>query len=309
MERKLVTVKEWQDRLSANFTKHNSVGGSLFELFEVEVAAGAGFVKRYTGHRHLSDAAQSFALDTLASVTSEQINACSQKVAEFPLIFVDYVTTFRRLRSADILSTKCYLGPALALLRDVMDRSIHLSAIFQGKLTYTQLMGVLTEHPQKATAAEMQNLQRKQRVKVERDLISEFIGNKSDLTPDDIAELSVWNSAFDRETHGSMISSASEATRWVKGGARLKLIQSDNELIQAMFMNRYNEVSWMFHRLLPKLQSHQGVFGEKWCKKWEVLEVSFWQMEQSVADMGKQMPAAFIRFIDTKFPFNAHSSL
>lgn len=49
--------------------------------------------------------------------------------------------------------------------------------------------------------------------------------------------------------------------------------------MEGMFANRYNEVSWMFHRLLPNLQIGDEGFGNKWAAKWNVLDESFWEME------------------------------
>lgn len=74
-------------------------------------------------------------------------------------------------------------------------------------------------------------------------------------------------------------------------------------------MNRFCEVSWLFHRTIPLLQGPGLEFSDSWRERWRVLEDSFWQMELGLADIGKEVANVFIRFIDTKMASTETSTL
>jgi hypothetical protein len=223
---------------------------------------------------------------------------------------VDYVTSLRKLRAATLTTTHGYFGIGYSLLRDVKDRTIHLSAIFQHITTYPDLMGVSTKHPEKATKEELRNLRRKHRITTEKTVVDQFVGNSSALDKEDIFELDRWVNLFDREVHGSFLSGSLAALDWVQGNQPLQFLRAA-ENMEVMFANRYNEVSWMFHRLLPNLQWGDSGFGQEWAEKWNILDESFWQMEHGLGagQLGKKIADSFIRFIDLKFPFNAATRL
>jgi len=44
VRRELLSVKEWQKRLSDNFSSKGATGGSMLDLFKVEDAGGHAFV-------------------------------------------------------------------------------------------------------------------------------------------------------------------------------------------------------------------------------------------------------------------------
>lgn len=108
---------------------------------------------------------------------------------EVSIIFLDFVTTLRKLRAATLLTTHGYLGVGYGLLRDVKDKTIHLSAVFQRMITSLDLMGISPTHPPKATNEELKNLHRRNRIRTERKVIGDFIGASSGFSEDDIFEL------------------------------------------------------------------------------------------------------------------------
>ncbi len=282
---------------------------SLQEVFDLERSAGAWFAEKYIGHGHLASCAQSFALDTILSVSKEDVVVAEKTLPGFWFVFIDLMMLFRRLRGASVLTANGYPGSALVLLRDVKHRTIYLSALFQRRVTHDALMGISASDPQKATAGELNNRRRRQRKQTELDLLDRFYGRQSELSPEDVELLSSVTELLDRETHGSFLSAASEALRWKEGKRGPSLVAVDDERSFAMFMNRQNEFAWMYHRLLPNLQVTGKGFGEVWAKHWELLDNCFWQTEVGLDSLGKKIGAAFVRFIDQKFPFSATTRL
>ena len=154
--------------------------------------AGVVFLEKFNGHFHLFQSTQSFALETLVSLDSNLIGNIAKNKPHFPLIFVDYLMLYRRLRAAQLLSLKGYAGPAYALLRDVADKSIQLSAFQQGMVTYEDLMGIRKDDNPKATNVELNNRRRAKRVSLEKELIDNFYGRKSGLEEDDVRQMEIW---------------------------------------------------------------------------------------------------------------------
>jgi hypothetical protein len=210
---------------------------------------------------------------------------------------------FRRTRAATLLSIKGYPGAALASLRDIKDRSIQLAALFTGRTTYSELQGIPKDQKALVASKEGDIERRKARILLERQLNDECYGKASGLAPDVVTALGNWSDMFNLETHGSHLSYASSAYEWLIGKAPLGIVKVGDDLMEAMYMNRFNEVSWMMHRLLPFLQIENG-FGEGWVGKWWVLDESIWQVQLALSeDNKKTIGNAFIAFVDAKFPF------
>lgn len=75
---------------------------------------------------------------------------------------------FRRIRSAHILSLNGYPAPAHVMLRDVKDRCIFLSAVFQEHVTYSELNGITNTEPTNLDAHALQAYRRKKRMQLEK---------------------------------------------------------------------------------------------------------------------------------------------
>jgi hypothetical protein len=309
MKRELLPIADWQQRISDHFSQGDVVGGSLLTVMDFEKAAGAAFITKYVGHRYLSDASQGFFFDTLRHVTEEMVSSVSKIKPNFALIFVDLIMIFRRIRAASELSTKGYTGASLILLRDVKDRCMHFSALFQNIVAYDGLMGISDSDPAKATSEELDNLRRRRRVATEKAISDQFLGAKSGMSIEDQKELGVWSALFDRETHGSFLSSSRASLDWLRDGKPLTLVSIGDEMADALYMNRFCEVCWMYHRLMPALQSGQTQLNGKWAEHWCILDTSFWQMQKGLAELGKPIGDSFIRFIDAKFPFDPNFRL
>jgi hypothetical protein len=75
-----------------------------------------------------------------------------------------------------------------------------------------------------------------------------------------------------------------------------------------MFMNRYCEIAWMTHRLIPLIQPPGVPFDGQWKDKWRLIEESFSRISNALTkDLGKPIGAAIAVYVTTKFPFNADS--
>ena len=75
-----------------------------------------------------------------------------------------------------------------------------------------------------------------------------------------------------------------------------------------MYMNRFCEVSWMFHRLTPLLQTPGVLLSDMWVEKWNVIDQSFEQTVESLTkQLGKGIGIAIAELVKTKFPFTGRS--
>jgi len=308
MARTKLPIGAWQDRLAENFTTKGVVGGSLLKLTGRESAAGHAFSQKYIGHRYLSDCSQSFAFDTLELTPPESVATAQRKLEGFPIVYLEFLMIFRRVRAAHIASINGYPGPAHVMLRDVKDRSIFLSAVFQEHVTYTELMGITKHEPKNLDTKALNEYRRRKRMRLEKHLIEKYLTANPEFDSETTFELKRWNDLFNWETHGSFLSQSNSMLAWVKGEAYPQLVETGVPDSDAMMMNRFNEATWLFHRLLPNLQHGNG-FGEEWSQRWRVLDDSFWQMQESLGSMGKKIGRAFVTFIDKKFPFDETTRL
>lgn len=225
MERKYLPIGEFLDRLEQTFLPSDS----LEALERLENHVGRAFHDKLRGHDLLSKCSQIFALETLGGTPTKQINIGAKSVPEFPMIFLDHVITLRKLRAATLLTTHGYLGVGYGVLRDVKDKAIHLSAIFQRMTTSLDLMGISGKHPTNATHEELKNLRRRHRIRTEKKVMGDFMGNSSTLSKEDIFELERWADFFDREVHGSFLSSSVTALDWVQGKQSVHFLHTTEE--------------------------------------------------------------------------------
>jgi len=75
-----------------------------------------------------------------------------------------------------------------------------------------------------------------------------------------------------------------------------------------MFMNRFCEVGWMLHRIVPMLQPPDAALSAAWVDKWQILDESFEQAVHSLTEQcGKAIGAAIVELVKSKFPFAGKS--
>ncbi len=308
LNRNRLSVADFEKRLEDHFLKDGVIGSALFPLMEGEFENGMEHTSAYAGFHKLNDAAQGFMYETLRCINSQIVQLSSIHVAQYSFSFVDLLMIFKKLRSASILSARSYPGPAFSILRDVAERSILLSSLFQGFLSYNDLMGFRSDDNPNGTPQELNVRRRKHRKSVEQKALTIFFGPKSGLSLVAQDQMSKWKDFFDQEIHGSYISSSQAIVDWHNSETGMTFLDSVSSPMTVMCLNRQFEVSWMFLRLLPNLQNTAFSFDENWQKRWCVLDDSFWQFSVSLSDLEKPIGQAFIEFIDSKFPFSASST-
>lgn len=192
--------------------------------------------------------------------------------------------------------------PAYTVLRNIFDNLILFSAALQKFTDFYSIEGVEPDIPP-IDIASVNRL----RKRTEHTVRLKMTGDESNLTPETRDELKKWDMTFDWEVHGARLSLVA-AEEWLRGNEPLAVLPRLIEREFAMFMNRYCEVGWMTHRLIPSLQFPGAPLSGAWKEKWRILDKSFEEVAKAFAEDGeKPIGAAIIELVKTKFPFNEHS--
>ncbi|MGI9047615.1 MAG: hypothetical protein ACR2FI_12705, partial [Burkholderiales bacterium] len=102
--------------------------------------------------------------------------------------------------------------------------------------------------------------------------------------------------------------SLTHAQGWMKGTEPLPVLPNFTDSAFAIFMNRFSEVGWMTHRLVPLVQPPGIPLPDRWKEKWRMLDESFEiTVESLTKQLGKNIGAAIVEFVKAKFPFNDQS--
>lgn len=131
-----------------------------------------------------------------------------------------------------------------------------------------------------------------------------MLGSASGLEETHMRELDRWEQCFHEEVHGSRWTFFTELGPWLKGEKGLSFGPEPNDMAIGMYMNRCNEIGWMFLRTLPYLQLTPRAFGDTWATKWRVLDDSFRVTSEGLGKMEKKIAWAFIALVDRKFDFS-----
>ncbi|MBW8365339.1 MAG: hypothetical protein K0M39_12380 [Rhizobium sp.] len=297
-----VTIEQFMKRLQT-ISEHNGVAyGRAHLLFDAEEAHGSAILQ-YQGYLALSDAFKCFFLETVEQINTDCRPKIKKPVSEFYPVFVPRVSHgFLSLCGAERIAIKGYPFQGYTLLRNIFDNLVLSSAALQKVTDFYSLEGLVPGNQFNPDDA------KKLRKKTEYVVRKQMTGDQSGLPPVTIAELAQWDALFDYETHGARLS-ATHAMDWMKGQGALPVLPKFNEMSFAMFMNRYSEVAWMLHRLIPVLQVAEVPFSEAWREKWQILDESFEQTVNSLSEqLGKAIGAAIVEFVKAKFPFNGKST-
>jgi hypothetical protein len=259
--------------------------------------------KRFRGYLALSDAFKSFILETTEAFNVDLRPRIQAPLSEFHAIFVPrLIFAWQSLCGAERLALHGYPLQAYATTRNVFDSLQALSAALQGLVDFYATEGVVPG--QNFDLAQVKKLRR--RTETEVSLL--MSGSKSGLSQATIAELAVWDEMFNYEVHGARLSLAG-AISFMKGQASLPLVPSFKESDFAMFMNRYCEIAWMLHRLVPLIQPPSIPFDSTWKEKWVVIDDSFELTVHSLTkENGKAIGGAIVEYVRAKFPFDANAT-
>jgi hypothetical protein len=274
----------------------------LYELQRVHVES----TREYRGHDALSDAFKSFFLETVESINVGLVPKIKTPLpAEHALFSTRLVLYFRSLCGAEGAAKCGYPLQAYTLLRNVFDDEILTSAALQKIATFYSIEGVDPSH---SSAVFDPREAKKRRKKTELEVRDVMTGVKSGLSQKTLDELGIWDALFDYETHGGRLSMAREMS-WLKGTAPLAVMPAFDERMYATFMNRFSEIAWMAHRLLPNIQPLDMPFSQAWKEKWRMLDDAFERMVASLSvQLGKGIGDALVELVKAKFPFTENSS-
>lgn len=297
-------MSEWatlQQQLEQMFIDNGCVERSIGPIVKAENDYRQ-YARSFHGHRILTDSFLSFFIDSIL-LAQRRTSNLKQDCHAFNILTLS--SNFRRFRAANILFLNGHPLSGYALLRDLKDTAISLSAIANGSSSFDKLVGygpnVDTNTLNENTWSQLTRNRKKEEWRI-RDM---YFGSKSLLTPDEVKEIDLWEQLFHAEVHGSRLTMATSFQSWTNRSIASPLLSYREESAAATFMNRCSETGWMLHRLLPTLQYEAGEFGAEWATRWCVLDTSFrFMVEDLSRDLNKPIGDAVSMLIDKYFTFS-----
>lgn len=275
--------------------------GRISDLLSAEAAFGEQVLK-FKGYLALSDAFKCHFLETAELIDVHVRSHVTSPLPEFyPLFLVKLTHAFHLLCGAERAALHGYPYLGYTSLRNIFDNVVMASAALQKLTDFYAMEGIAP-----GKAFDLKSIKKK-RKDTEFAVREQMTGQKSGMSPDVISELKDWDDLYDLETHGSRLSLA-DAMDFLKGRAPLPVVPQYKEPSFAIFVNRYCEVAWMTHRLIPLTQPSGIQFPQEWSEKWAIIDDSFSKTVLSLTDeLKKPIGAAIAVFLEMKFPFNAKS--
>lgn len=275
----------------------------VFSLFEAESKYKGECIKNQ-GFFIISDSFKCFFLESIELFNLKYIpNITAPLSVNYVLFSSRIVSAFKLLCGAERIAIHGYPNQACTFLRSVFDNLVLVSAAAQGITTFENIDGI------KKDANTDLKTSKKMRINTEYEIRKIMTGKKSGLSLKTIEHLDLIDNIFDLEIHSGGITRL-EANPWIRGEKPLPILPLFQEREFIMFMNRYLEVIWMYHRLLPLFQPKGFRFGKKWNQKWQIIDNTLKITEESFPEQsGKEMGAAVVEFIALKFPFTQTSRL
>jgi hypothetical protein len=297
-----IPLDEFEKRLEAISNDGGISYGRAYLLFDKEEAHSQTCLQ-YKGFLALTDAFKCIFLETVELLNSECLPKISDPLSEFYALFIPRLThSFKSLCGSERLAIKGYPYQAYTILRNTFDNLVLSSAALQGMTDFYSIEGI-----EDGKEFDLQS-SKKLRKDTEFEVRRMMTGSKSGLQQVTIEELVEWDALFDYEVHGARLSLA-DAKSWIQGQAPLPVLPVFQEHAFAMFMNRYCEIAWLNHRLLPLVQPAEAPLGQPWEEKWHIIDESFETMVNSLTEqLEKKIGEAFVEFVNSKFPFDAKSS-
>lgn len=304
-----MTGGEFEERLRATFTEDGVPFKRAHVLFDTEKEYGMSVLK-LRGYLALSDAFKCMFLESIELVNTHIPQQIKANLSEhYPQFVPRLVSAFHYACGAERAALRGYPLPAYTTLRNVFDSTVLISAAMQG-LTNFYLVEGLDENgkfvggeqdfdPAKSKRARMDNEWKVRKL---------MTGKDSGLRPTTIEHLKKLDELYDWEVHGARLSLANTMD-YMKGNGPLSVLPTYRDMSFALFMNRYCEVCWTIHRLLPLIQPPNTSMPDTWVQKWMTLDDSFELTVRALStDCGKGVGDSYADFVCTKFPFNAGST-
>ena len=293
-----ITIEEFMKRLGEISEYEGISYGRAHHVYNAE-EEHANAILQYKGYLALSDAFKCFFLETVELINTESRQHVTQELSEHYAMFVPRLSqSFISICGAERTATRGYPYQGYTLLRNIFDNVILTSGALQEITDFYSIEGIIVSeeyNPDKS---------RRLRKKTEFAVRKILTGEDSGLSNKTIGEIEEWDKMFDYETHGARLS-ATHATDWMKGIGELHILPKFDETSFALFMNRFCEVAWMIHRLIPLMQIPDVPLSEKWREKWQILDESFEQTVLSLTEqLEKAIGAAIVELVQNKFPFS-----
>jgi hypothetical protein len=294
-----LSPRDFEQRLRDISKYQGIVYGRVFELMDAETEYGTQCVQ-FKGYLALSDAFKSLGIETLGELLNEIRPLVKKPLSDSYAIFLPrLVHSFQTMCGAERVALRGYPLHGYTLLRNTFDNLVLTSAALQKHTDFYSIEGLEPGKPFDPNT--FGTLRKKTEWKV-REVMT---GAKSGLSQKTIDKLRKWDALFDYETHGARLSLAT-AMGWMKGIEPLAVLPAFHKDNFALFMNRYCEVAWMAHRLVPAVQPPEVPFSSDWKKRWGIIDESFELLVHSLtAELGKDIGQVMVDLVKTKFPFTA----
>lgn len=298
-----LSPEDFVKRLDAISEQDGEPYGRAHLLFKEEGKCEQAVLK-YPGYLALSDAFKCFFIETVELTNTSLKPRLS---ARLPELYAHHflpclANSFQSLCGAERVAIRGYPLLGYTLLRNIFDNIVLASAALQKFTDFYSIEGI--ERGKTFDINEARKLRKATEFAVRR----KMMGNQSGLSKQTLDELAKWDSLFDFETHGGRLTRATQMS-WYKGTDGLPVLPKFDEMAFGMFMNRFCEVGWMTHRLMPLVQPSGLSLPDCWKAKWQIIDESFGQtVELLTKECGKMIGGAIVEFVKTKFPFNEQSA-
>ncbi len=300
-----MTSEEFQKRLYDAFMYEGKPYARVFMIHESEAKYGMAAAK-FSGHLSLSDGFKACFLEAVELLNTHCRPLLKTPLSEFyPQLLPRLVNAWHTLCGAERAALSGYPRPAFTTLRNVFDDNVLTSAALQKVTDFYRIEGI---DPNDKSGKIDPIAIKKARMDNEYEVRRVMTGWKSGLHPTVVEELIKLDQLYDLEVHGGRLS-LTDATGFMKGTEPLRIVPAFSEGSWALFMNRFAEVAWTLHRLLPNIQPSEGPMPREWCDKWAIVDNSFEIVVRSLSkDLKMKIGDAYADFMKAKFPFNAAST-
>jgi hypothetical protein len=289
-------AKEFSTRLRA-ILEDSKAQQQLQRWDEAEAAHSVAFAK-FQGFRLLVCAFDAFIPETVERINTELRPRLQTQLPMIHALFLERLAHFTRsMRASAKLADMGYPLHAYTMLRNVFDGVVLCAAVALGITDFYRLDGLIDQQNFDP------NTYRKNRRNEERQARLRMTGKDSGLTAATLELLGKWDIYFDDETHAAALTRM-HGTDWLLGQAGLPVLPAYREDNAAMFINRYCEIAWMVHRLLPLIQLKDIQFSRPWKERWQTLDDCFLVSVESLLALGKPIGGAIVEFVQAKFPFH-----
>jgi hypothetical protein len=297
-------VKAWQKRLEDTFTEDGVVGGKFVtRTIAAEKRIGLAFAEKWHGHRILTDSFVGFFAETLDEQAGfSQQKGWPQNEPYYVTCLMMYLTMYRTVRAAEVLSMQGYPFSGYALMRSVKDQAWILCAAANKMSTFPQLLGWEGLPEGEWTGAKHKKIV-ENRMNIERENRYKIVGKNSGLKQASQVELARWEQMFNWEAHRGLYT-LFQASAKLHKTQEITFVAEPDETNDVMYVNRSNETNWIILRLLPYMRRADTPDNAEWTRKWKVLDESFRQIIESLGRLGKKIAEAFIEMMDSKFKFD-----